>query len=712
MITPHHINTTLRMIKRTLHALSLPTLILGASLQFAACKDNELDGNNNPNPSEQQINEQWQRHQSLLSLLSMTADLDSLPTGWEADTYTAEPTLGEPLDASQPYVRTVPTTSAEEADRIYRSMTGQNVDGTAKSSTWTQEGIGSLSLKVLNQQDLYATIDVSVKQLPHLTQLRFVPASAVGTNLAPKDDPYYHVGDVILQTKPGETPTYWVCVRPCSKAASVRKSHWCSFQLNPLDKTNPNYVSLHDGNLIIPTRLSFNKSESERMVQNFFNVLRCMAKPEYYNKTGARAIGEITQSSGELSYDDVRNMSNLWNEYDIWDRLKTSNNMTELYTQLQSEQAPEINALYYGYEKKLWRNAYQLFNLRLRSGSQGGLYNIAQKETPTIDNSARNFTALETGKADFNFDDNSKGLSNQFIVKHRTGAQLEDNMFVTIDNNPGYSFDAEYNEDADESNYITDIATRQMLNKKAYQNGNAGFFVVGDLVTLTSTFTGSQVCLRERSKHYRTAIAEEDTMAVFVSSNEGKIKEEGLSTGQIKELEQGYAVSDQMAKHICFHLLNAFAYERNGVNLAQPSKFLSWLSDDFYQQGMKNIYNVCNGHPAIQYASKEGNTYTLTVNFFTGENCLENNEVKKPTQFQMQCNIDTENETSTWTFTKLGQINAATHLRVNTYNDQYTYRETYSTERQMLQPRKYRSASKDLFYRWIETSLKEDWSKK
>ncbi len=311
---------------KKLSLLSLFTLCLALSTSLTSCSDNDLDsngGNNNEGKETAQV--EYEKHEALTCLLGMVAELDSLPSNWNDENYSEEPTLGIVANASEPYVRYVATNNAEEANRQFCSMTASNFSGVATNQTWTKEGIGTMNFKVLNQTDCYATVDVNIKQLPHLQQIRFVPSTAIGENssswIAPKGT-YYSFGDVVKQTIDG-VETYWVCVRPCNVSPNLRKTHWCTFQLvSDFDKKNTNFKDL--GNLILPTQLCSKEADGARMVQNLFNVMRTIINPEFNNQTtypNLTGIDDIPYN--KYNYDQARGMCNLWTLNKIWDKVFT-----------------------------------------------------------------------------------------------------------------------------------------------------------------------------------------------------------------------------------------------------------------------------------------------------------------------------------------------------------------------------------------------------
>jgi len=199
--------------------LLLIALLAGCNFAFTACSD---DDNADEIDTEAAFSEEAM---AAYCALSQLCEVDELPSNWQS--YTAEPTYGYAVDASNPYVRTVYIGDIIEAEDCFRSLGGTIESGQA-SATYTAGNI-SYVYTVKNQSDLLATIDCSVPQVPHLTQIRFVPSEVQEENGLfgfswPKDksqdDIYYSFGDIIEYQD-----VYWVCVRPAIQGVK-HKTHW------------------------------------------------------------------------------------------------------------------------------------------------------------------------------------------------------------------------------------------------------------------------------------------------------------------------------------------------------------------------------------------------------------------------------------------------------------------------------------------------------
>lgn len=491
----------------------LALLSLALTLGVTSCKDNDLsDANTGGNTSGQVTEDNYQKYEALQNLLGVVADVDSLPQNWDMSNYTAEPTIGSVVDPSQPYVRYVATASAEEADREFRSMISQGTDGTAKSTTWKQDGVGSLDFKVLNQTDCYATLDVNVQQLPHLTQVRFVPASAIGNNK--EINPYYQFGDVVEQTINGKE-TYWVCVRPCDKTGEMGKSHWCSLQLVPKSEAKSNYKRISD-NLYLPTDLCSDKGTGQRMVQNFFNVLRIMANPEIYNQNDVAAnqrVGVDKIKYEDFTYEQAKIASYYWDKDGIWNLLSnawfTSNSLTEL----GDDNPPSIRAYYYGYNKKwIGKGDYTTYYLDIKNdASKGFLYNVVTPQTELVyANNPINYTTYELSGSGTVTEDGNNVNKKVYIVKYRTGSDLENSWYNDKTPETGFADRLQPN------NMSEKFVLKKASIKDIKDIPSGAYFAFGDLVSASKSSNCNQICVKPGQVMYGNAEGDCNDKSIFI----------------------------------------------------------------------------------------------------------------------------------------------------------------------------------------------------
>ncbi len=695
-------------MKKTFHFFS--ALALGLSLGLASCSDNDLDNGGSNGGSSEQNDALAQKYEALQTLLGSLASVDSLPSNWNSSTYTEVPTVGTVKDEAQPHVRYVVTTSQAEADRLYRSYLSKDVTGTPSDDSWQMDGIGSMQFHLENDPNLFATLDVNVQQLPTLEQVRFVSQEAMGNNgvFAPSGT-YYGFGDVVLQQIPGvEEPTLWVCVRPCSTSPNRRQSHWCTFQLVPAgDKDKQNFLDL-DGTNILPTHLAGNKSDAERMVQNYFNVLRLMANPKVAQHKDYAGIDVIAKTNTQASYSTLSNTSFLWDYFDLWND-KAIANSTDLSGSLVNSQYSlgdpfrtivenaagnvVINAFYNGYSTNYFSTGdYTVYNLQIGATEEEAPFNIVRKQTAYVKKSEGfDFTKYQRGVSagEDNVHFNSTYLDTyQFIVKYCTGGELEGKSHSTNDLDPAKSFSAR-------SNGIYDVlVARNYANTESYGTYTEGgkektaqpFFCIGDRVYKTlydeenSRYGGFKFCVRNASDVY---VNQQDwkTSACFV----------GYDGDADSDFEDKSGIEDKTKVVPTQQDIAAALYQ------ILQSKLYSGLQESEVFTEEHNIYQLYkNNEKEYPYIGALEKLYGALSTDFASSLEVEENE----NQRTASTTILVGNTYYTIKLTRTGRASQAqdtytvtkhanydgdlNELFFFTYNDKYAFREEYSADRTLI----------------------------
>lgn len=192
------------------------------TVAFTACSDSDDDTSTPDTQNPQDVYEKNSEAGAAMSrLVAHLTAAESLPDNWKTATFEVD--YGTAMNAATPTVRYAVVENIDEAALVYSMLVGKSISSTATTDTWSMEGVGSLVWKAVNQPGLFATVDVDVKQLSGLTQIRFVPASAMDENAGFTGTPWYYYGDVV-QDKKGD---YWICVK--IPDATDNQSYWVSF---------------------------------------------------------------------------------------------------------------------------------------------------------------------------------------------------------------------------------------------------------------------------------------------------------------------------------------------------------------------------------------------------------------------------------------------------------------------------------------------------
>ena len=181
----------------------MAVLTVGLSLAATSCKDDD-DNNENSDFTEERestVGETPLEEVQLASIIAKFAGLQDYDlmqtTGWQQKTYEAQ--LGQVMDESRPTVRSIKADTDKEADkRAFElldilGINSQNPDG----FTFSDASVGTVSYQHGGgDANTVAVINISVKQLPDITQLRMV--KDMGDNAG---EPNYTVGDIVEKDK-------------------------------------------------------------------------------------------------------------------------------------------------------------------------------------------------------------------------------------------------------------------------------------------------------------------------------------------------------------------------------------------------------------------------------------------------------------------------------------------------------------------------------
>ena len=260
-------------MKRRLNLWLMAALLCGMSMSVTSCKDD----NNEPSAEEQEQQAQLQEENDNIafSVLDNLGDLSNAPADFLSGSY--EPTIGT-ADDGNAGTRIVNTNTMELAADRFADLCEVNVDENTPSYTWSDERMGTMVYTKSQDGKSWATVDVNIKQLPHLQKIIFRSPEQAGDNLSFKGTAYYRFGDVVSrEVKDGNKTIkeYWICVRPCFGPEGKENSHWVT--ISPLPSKNVwTYTGSNGIDYALPTGIGDNHEHS----QNFAEMLYAICYPK------------------------------------------------------------------------------------------------------------------------------------------------------------------------------------------------------------------------------------------------------------------------------------------------------------------------------------------------------------------------------------------------------------------------------------------------
>ena len=407
----------------------MAAVVCGLSLSFTACSDDDVD-DSVPDGSTIE-GDPYQKTSDtasdLFRIVNQLADVDSLPNDWKTAEF--EPTEGKVLDTSQPLVRSEAVMNMTEARDLFRALIGENFDESKSTVVWKNDDLGSLTYTELGQSDCLATVDVRIKQMPHLQQLRFVLVSALGDN-AMKYTPYYRIGDVV-QDKDG---AYWICVRAAGGPKNKDKTHWISMQVlqenSKVSGFKSNILRKAD-NLIVPQNLGGTETEH---LKYFAQLMYLLQRPAEYGQNmgpgqameaglGALGtnLGKNARERDETAYsqEDLNAIANLWNTLDVWKKVLPKGVSKEFFLK------DEVKMLYNGHSNAVFGSDISLF-LCTQSGTCRSIQTLS-KPTWSKNDQTKTFNVTEYAINGKPTNSNILGNDSAIVVRMCTGKELADN---------------------------------------------------------------------------------------------------------------------------------------------------------------------------------------------------------------------------------------------------------------------------------------------
>ena len=178
-------------------------LVGGLSLAVTSCKDDDNDSENNGGGTEavddQTSLEEYQQR-------SMMANFAGIDAADVVLTKTYEPEIGVVDDASKPNVRSIAVGTIGKADTTaVLLLSALGIDAASPAGfSYSSDLVGSANYQHGGgDANTLATINLALKQMPGLVQLRLTKTAGENANTLPR----YKVGDIVKYKN-----HYWVCV--------------------------------------------------------------------------------------------------------------------------------------------------------------------------------------------------------------------------------------------------------------------------------------------------------------------------------------------------------------------------------------------------------------------------------------------------------------------------------------------------------------------
>lgn len=427
-------------MKNKFLSLLMVALVCGIGMSVTSCKDD--DDSNSEEQQQKEAEAKAQASEKFWGVVGQLISYTDITDEYKDKTF--EPNIGRPAEGDA-LTRIVATNTLEAAVEQYNDLTGAGITTSTATHTYDDPDVGTLTYTKSTDGKSWATVDVDIKQMPHLTKIVYQSYEQGNTNGSFEGKAYYRFGDIV-RVMEIMLPTYWICVRPAFGNEKKEDSHWVTISALPeedyIHKVNVDDKNTWSGSpykFWLPTKLGTNKEH----MRNFAEMLFAICNPNKwqfnvssYGPTGMPVFHDF-------SYKNVRYHNEyFWKNVQIgWAEKNVFNSVLNLRNGLQELKAmcPEepnnanpggIRLLYNGYSWP-WGSTCTLYEAVYTNGTKEKERNMHHEELI----SAKKDMRAATGDIDFrygggtiHFDEYKEFFNNdgkcRWVIRHATGEEL------------------------------------------------------------------------------------------------------------------------------------------------------------------------------------------------------------------------------------------------------------------------------------------------
>ena len=294
-------------MKKKLYGGLTAVLALCLTFTLAGCKDDkEPSEEDKQQQAEEQADKDMADAATFWSVVGQLTDTP-MPDNWQNATY--EPSIGEP-DGTNSAVRIVNCADEESAAASASDLLGTSITTATQSYTYQNDLVGTLTYHKTGGSSL-ATVDVSIKQMPGLSQIIYKTPEQIGENASFKGTAYYRFGDVVKKLNKDGEYDYWICVRPCLSFVSKTDSHWMTLSKLPSDylKSQEKTVNGNKFKHQMPKNLANNSDHMQNMAEMVY-AMTCPTDWAY--NLGTNKGYQKLKYFKDLNYEKYFKYNNEW----------------------------------------------------------------------------------------------------------------------------------------------------------------------------------------------------------------------------------------------------------------------------------------------------------------------------------------------------------------------------------------------------------------
>ena len=417
---------------KRIHILSLFAILVAMFAVMPSCKNNNDDDpkdngqepNNQTDPDDVALSDNpkaeedafkfWSVASQIVGFFQYTADYENA---------TFEPVIGK----EDGNTRIVATNTMETAAQRFADLTGTDVDENTTTYTYSDPAVGTLTYTKVNDGTTFATVDVNIKQIPHVEKIIYQASSDENGSFGDKKA-WYRFGDIVKRTNKDGVEEYWICVRPAFTYEKKEDSHWVC--VSKLSDSNLKHYQNGDKQYYLPTKLGNNKEH----MQNFAEMLYAITHPQdwfdnctYYGSDKLKIFHDFSYKN--IKYHNQYFWANVWAAWKNTPEVATALNMktTDFAKLAEIIDNDGVNLLYNGYSWwGTWKSNCDLYQATYTCGNTNKEKNMHDADYRTISEKVYEYSLdFRDMQKPNNYSPFFKNDGKQrWVIRHATGKEL------------------------------------------------------------------------------------------------------------------------------------------------------------------------------------------------------------------------------------------------------------------------------------------------
>ena len=408
---------------RKINLFAIFALMLAMMVVVPSCKDDDDPKDNPANPDDptEEGDEPVNTALKYWDVVGQLVGIDQYTDNYQNATF--EPIIG----TGEGNTRYIATNDMAAAAQNFADLVGVSIDENTATYKFEDPEIGTLTYTKVGDGSTLATVDVSIKQIPHLDKIVYRTGNDDNGAFGDQKS-WYRFGDIVKRTVNGKDE-YWICVRPAFTYEGKEDSHWVCVN----EISEPDNVFHHPGSNGKEYYVPKNLGKDFKNMRNFAEMLYAICYPQEWfdncianGSNGMPIFGDFEVSN--ISYHNQYFWKNVQEAWSSIPEVTTALNC-QIGEILDFIKHDGVTFLYSGYS--WWTSTswnLSLYQVNFSNGTTAKQKNMHKEDDQTIKKNVKGFShdfdCRKMGNEINNYKEFFGDNKIRWAIRHATGEQL------------------------------------------------------------------------------------------------------------------------------------------------------------------------------------------------------------------------------------------------------------------------------------------------